>query len=491
MASTPTVWQPISDLPSDRSGLPSDELRALADVWSEQHQLLADTDAVKAFNSRLQRKWAIETGIIERLYDLDRGVTQLLIEYGIDASLIPHDATNGDPQLVAQMIQDHEAVVEGLFAFVRGERELTTGYIKELHAALTRSQETTTAVDGLGRVVEVPLVRGAYKEWPNNPVRPDGSQHTYCPPEQVSAQMDYLVTKHGEHDAAGVEPEVEAAWLHHRFAQIHPFQDGNGRVARALATLIFIKAGWFPLAVTRDDRLRYIEALEAADAGELKPLVVTFAAIEKRAFVGALSEAGAVLQQRQVDQVIDATRDLLRRRQAELAQEWEHAVAIADELRRDASERFEAIARQLRAELMPLEPDFRFRAETEPFNGERDHYFRWQIVQTANDLEYFANTASGYRAWSRLLLITGPAAEIVLSFHGLGREYRGVLAASMSFFRREETEDGGREVTNLVTLVDDVFQINYREDTDQVRDRFREWLERGLVRGLEVWRGGL
>ena len=42
---------------------------------------------------------------------------------------------------------------------------------------------------------------------------------------------------------------MEAAWLHHRFVQIHPFQDGNGRIARALSTLIFVKAGWFPLVV--------------------------------------------------------------------------------------------------------------------------------------------------------------------------------------------------------------------------------------------------
>ena len=51
----------------------------------------------------------------------------------------------------------------------------------------------------------------------------------------------------------GVPVEVEAAWLHHRFTQIHPYQDGNGRVARALASLLFIKAGWFPVVVTRDD----------------------------------------------------------------------------------------------------------------------------------------------------------------------------------------------------------------------------------------------
>jgi Fic family protein len=47
----------------------------------------------------------------------------------------------------------------------------------------------------------------------------------------VAAEMDKLVELHREHRAAGVAPEVESAWLHHRFTQIHPFQDGNGRVA--------------------------------------------------------------------------------------------------------------------------------------------------------------------------------------------------------------------------------------------------------------------
>ena len=56
-----------------------------------------------------------------------------------------------------------------------------------------------------------------------------------------------------------------AAWVRHRFTQIHPFQDGNGRVARLLATLVFSRAEWLPLVVRRDDRVRYLDALEAAD----------------------------------------------------------------------------------------------------------------------------------------------------------------------------------------------------------------------------------
>lgn len=484
-------WQPLEDLPADADKLESPELRSLADVWRDQKAQLETTDALATFTERLQRKWAIETGIIERVYSLDRGVTQLLIEHGIDASLIPDEATDKDPQLVARMIRAHEDVAEGLFAFVRGDRELSAGYIKESHAALTREQETTTALDQFGRTVEIPLLHGEYKSTANNPTRANGSIHEYCPPEQVASETDRLVELHSIHDRNGVPPEVEAAWLHHRFTQIHPFQDGNGRVARTLASIVFIKAGWFPLVVDRDDRLRYIDALEAADLGDLQPLVEMFASIQKRAFVGALSEVGSVLQRRQVDQVISATADLFERRRAELWVEWEHALDIAEELRKVAWARFDDVAHRLRSEIGRYNDSYRFRADAEPFDSDRDHFFRWQIVQAAKELGYFANTAPGYRAWTRLVLQTDTAAELLVSIHGIGHEYRGVLGASMCFFRREHTEEGEREIADLVTVVDEVFQINYREDLDQTKDRFERWLDQGLVRGLEVWRSGL
>jgi hypothetical protein len=37
----------------------------------------------------------------------------------------------------------------------------------------------------------------------------------------------------------------------------------------------------------------------------------------------------------------------------------------------------------------------------------------------------------------------------------------------MCFFRREHTEEGEREIADLVTVVDEVFPINYRENLDQ------------------------
>ena len=133
----------------------------------------------------------------------------------------------------------------------------------------------------------VPLIRGAYKQLSNNPLRSNGTIHEYCPPEHVDSEMDRLIGLHHGHD--DVAPEVEAAWLHHRFTQIHPFQDGNGRIARALATLVFVKAGWFPLVVRDRDRAKYISALESADDGNLMPLIKYFASLQQDEFVRALS----------------------------------------------------------------------------------------------------------------------------------------------------------------------------------------------------------
>src|SRR5262249_14130750 len=151
---------------------------------------------------------------------------------------------------------------EGLFDFVAQRRTLTTSYIKELHHQLTQHQETTEARTQDGRPVQIPLLHGEWKRSSNNPTRPDKRVHEYAPPEHVASEMDTLVRLHEEHEREGISPVVSASWLHHRFAQIHPFQDGNGRVARALASLVLLRAKWFPLVIHRDIREDYIKALE-------------------------------------------------------------------------------------------------------------------------------------------------------------------------------------------------------------------------------------
>ncbi|MCY4457583.1 MAG: Fic family protein, partial [Acidimicrobiaceae bacterium] len=286
-------WQPLTDLSEADLETASTELPALQSTWEDVRGQF-DSRQLDRFNERLKREWAIETGIIERIYTLDHGTTQLLIKQGIDASLIATNASDQPPELVAAMIQDHAATVDWLFDTVTEQRPLSTSFVKQLHALMTRQQKTASGFDSLGQQQGIKLLHGTYKEWPNNPVRTDGKLHQYCPPEQVTAEMDRLIELHQKHQATNVATDVSAAWLHHRFTQIHPFQDGNGRVARAIASIVLIRARWFPLVVTRDDRVRYIEALVQADEGNLASLTRLVAKLQRKQLVRALSIAEEV-----------------------------------------------------------------------------------------------------------------------------------------------------------------------------------------------------
>ncbi len=281
------VWEPITELGEDRERLADRELPALAAAWKERRESLSETEGLAEYNQQLAREWAIETGILEGLYTLDLDLTRLFIEEGIDEALITRASTDQPPELTAALINDQKEAVDWLFEFVESERPFSESFIKELHSLITRSQSTASGRDYLGRRTEIPLRRGAYKIRPNNPTLSDGSVHEYCPPEQVTVEMERLIEIHDRCSNEGAAPELLAAWLHHRFTQIHPFQDGNGRVARSLASLVFLKEGWFPLVIQRGQRTDYIEACEAADRGDLAPLVDLFAAAQRKAMMNA------------------------------------------------------------------------------------------------------------------------------------------------------------------------------------------------------------
>jgi hypothetical protein len=238
---------------------------------------------------------------------------------------------------------------------------------------------------------------------------------------------------------------------------------------------------------TASERGSYIAALETADGGGLEPLVRIFSTAQKKALVQALGISGQVIRSTRPEQVIKAAGAKLEERKRRRIAEWEKAKETARRLQDVTEQRLEEIVTSLERETSGYLPGAKFRAETVRHGEGRDYYFRGQIIDTARHLDYYANTQE-HRAWSRLVLRGDVQAEIVVSVHGTGHEFRGVLAVSACFFRREETEEGERQIVGLTPLSDEIFQINYRENEVAAVDRFRDWLEEALVRGLELWR---
>ena len=88
------------------------------------------------------------------------------------------------------------------------------------------------------------------------------------PPDwsKIVKLMDELIEKLS---GSKTHPVETAAYLHHRFVHIHPFIDGNGRVARLLTNLYLIALGYPAIVLKTEARGKYYKFLRAADAGNL------------------------------------------------------------------------------------------------------------------------------------------------------------------------------------------------------------------------------
>ena len=491
MTSESVSWTGLRDLPARWEESISDELSALRDVWFEQAKELGESQALADFNARLAREWAIETGILEQLYTIDEGVSRLLIEQGLHASLIPHGTTDQDPEYVMALVKDQHQVVDWLFDFVRSERDVSTTFIKEMHQLMTRHQDTTSATDSLGRSVKVELTRGDWRTQSTKITRMGDGEYVCCPPEQIGPVMSDLVRMSQAHFAEKVPAEVEAAWLHHRFTEVHPFQDGNGRVARALATLAFLREGFFPLVIRRIDREEYLQALYYADAGDLSHLVALFTRFQKRAFVAALGLSREVLHEKAgLADIVAAAADRLQEKVLEQERRMSEVFGVADRLLSLTEEQFKGTADLINKMVSEIDNNFRAWCNSASNNTDQDSYFRFQIIEAAKQMGYFANTRT-YRAWCRLSVLTETQTDIILSIHCVGSEFKGVMVCSALSYRRERTGEDTNTVSDIETLSSEPFLFNYNNVPAAVETRFGKWLDQAVTLGLDKWRRSL
>ena len=412
------LWKPIS-FTDNWKECDTSLLDEIVPSWIARREILqANSKEYEDFIARLKRKHAIETGIVERMYDIDKGVTETLINEGFISALVGHGDTNIPKQTLFNHLQDHLDAVDFVFDIVKENRPLTKGFILELHQLTTRHQEFAEGRDQFGNKTKIDLIKGRFKERENNPTRDDGTTILYCPPEHVEAEMDNLIAIYDELCELNVNPLIIATWVHHAFTTIHPFQDGNGRVVRLIASLILIKNNLFPITVLREEaKVKYIQALEEADEEKPQKLVTYFAEIQKRNIEEALNIKE--VNTTSLDEVTSVFKKKVLKKQQEKQQQYEQKLA------ENRIQIFEFCRKYLNEYKDKLEHEFGsgvsfYIGSGRPDDTEKQHYYYEQIVSYAKKHDYFFNRTLPKSYFKFGISFDGKKYELGITIHHFG-----------------------------------------------------------------------
>jgi Fic-DOC domain mobile mystery protein B len=181
----------------------------------------------------------------------------------VSTPLDPDEARALFPRHIATQAElnewEHDNIVEGeRWAFARRRKDLLTAdFLKRLHRKMF----------------------GATWKWAGQ--WRTSEKNIGIAPEQIPvAVRELLQDVAAQVDGHSYPIREVAARLHHRLVQIHPFPNGNGRLARTYADLLLFSQGeerfrWGEgdLVAQGNVRERYIAALRAADARDYGPLL--------------------------------------------------------------------------------------------------------------------------------------------------------------------------------------------------------------------------
>lgn len=185
---------------------------------------------------------------------LTLGETRNLILHGITA--------HGKPMRDHLDIEGHNDAVKAMEEAVRRKEALNGVFIRNLHSVLLKEPYEMDALTEDGRLTKRLITVGQYKTAPNNVRTSTGETHYYTPPEQVGSEMTDLIDWYRDREGRGEHPIVVAATFHYRFVRIHPFDDGNGRMARLLMNMILMRHGYTVAILARESREHYIQEIE-------------------------------------------------------------------------------------------------------------------------------------------------------------------------------------------------------------------------------------
>ena len=167
--------------------------------------------------------------------------------------------------------RDVEGVVEMMLDATQNyTKALTRERLFNWHASLF-----PTGRSGMGKICV-----GKWRDDSTGPMQvvsgPIGKEkvHYQAPPaKQVAQEMRAFLAWFNRKDS--IDPVLKAAMAHLRFVTIHPFEDGNGRIARAVADMLLARSESSPQrfysmsAQIRVERKTYYEILETTQKGNL------------------------------------------------------------------------------------------------------------------------------------------------------------------------------------------------------------------------------
>lgn len=235
----------------------------------------AEIDALRPIDALQERRimdkfrleWTYHSNAIEG-NTLTFGETKAFLLHGITAQ--------GKPFRDYLDIKGHHKAIDLLADIVKQKTPLTEAILRELHKTILIEPYDVPAQTMDGQPTKRRIVPGEYKTTSNHVETSTGEIRFYSSPEATPSEMADLVAWYRKSLESGdLHPLILAATFHYRFVVIHPFDDGNGRMARLLMNLILTQAGYPPIVVQLDDKGEYLLALEQADADDdLEPFIV-------------------------------------------------------------------------------------------------------------------------------------------------------------------------------------------------------------------------
>ena len=247
------------------------------------------------------------------------------------------------------------------------------------------------------------------------------------------------------------------------------------------ASLVLVKDGLFPLVVTRDDKPRYLGALEAADNGDLGPLVALIAKLQATQFRKATAISEALLAEEDVRAVLGGLLETADKIGAERLASLDRVRALAELVENNLGNRLDAIAPAVAGALERVAAGAT--AVVRRSTAATDYYCRAQIIDNARQhLGYFANTAD-YRAWVALTMRWSRRGDLVFAIHGFGRPFNGSLVCA-PFLEFKDTDEDGQTRATLVPVAEEGFLFFHTEEPDRLLARFAPWRETVLKTAL-------